>query len=163
MTYSGKHFEQDFVHSYKDQQPEFSLLRLYDTTNGYSDINNPCDFIGATEYGTAYIELKTVKGASLPFSNITDAQWDKMGVADTYNYTFCGILCYFSEKEILMWYPIRQLIGLKGAGVKSINPERLPQIGFPVEFEKRRTRIRVKMEGLLYSFHQDRADRYGEA
>lgn len=155
MSYSGKQFEQDFSKSFDESTESLSLLRLHDTTNGFRGIANPCDFIMGTAFGTGYVELKTTKSSSLPFSNISETQWDKMIVADYSLYTFCGVLAYFQKYEILKWYPIRQLAALRRAGAKSLNPSSLEELGFSVEFKKKRTRLTIDFDSLVDAFRQD--------
>ena len=54
------------------------LVRLYDTTNGYAGVKNPCDFI-YYKYPYQYLfELKSVKGDRFDFSNITDNQKEQL-------------------------------------------------------------------------------------
>lgn len=155
MSYSGKQFEQDFVTSFDKSIESLTLLRLHDSVSGFKGIKNPCDFIMGTAFGTGYVELKVTKAASLAFSNITESQWDQMIVADYSLYTFCGVLAFFPEKQILRWYPIRQLNSLRRAGAKSINPSSMPEVGFDVEFTKKRTRITIDFESLVEAFRLD--------
>ena len=67
----GKRWEQDFRKSIDD----ISCIRLYDTTNGYAGVKNPCDFIYYVYPNMYVMELKSVKGKSFGFDNITDYQW----------------------------------------------------------------------------------------
>lgn len=75
MASLAKNFEAKF-------KQDFSKLdgavidRLYDTTNGFKNINNPCDFIGYKFPNAFYLELKTTKGNTLPLDRIT--QYDKL-------------------------------------------------------------------------------------
>lgn len=57
MNY-GKKFENNFKKGVGKE-----LVRLYDTTNGYAGVKNPCDFI-YYRYPFQYLfELKSVKGS----------------------------------------------------------------------------------------------------
>ena len=72
MNY-GKKFENNFKKGVGKE-----LVRLYDTTNGYAGVKNPCDFI-YYKYPFQYLfELKSVKGNRLDFSNITDNQKEQL-------------------------------------------------------------------------------------
>lgn len=72
MNY-GKKFENNFKKGVGKE-----LVRLYDTTNGYAGVKNPCDFI-YYKYPYQYLfELKSVKGNRLDFSNITDNQKEQL-------------------------------------------------------------------------------------
>lgn len=77
MNY-GKKFENNFKKGVGKE-----LVRLYDTTNGYAGVKNPCDFI-YYRYPYQYLfELKSVKGSRFDFSNITDNQKEQL---DFYNH-----------------------------------------------------------------------------
>lgn len=77
MNY-GKKFENNFKKGVGKE-----LVRLYDTTNGYAGVKNPCDFI-YYRYPFQYLfELKSVKGSRFDFSNITDNQKEQL---DFYNH-----------------------------------------------------------------------------
>lgn len=72
MNY-GKKFENNFKKGVGKE-----LVRLYDTTNGYAGVKNPCDFI-YYRYPFQYLfELKSVKGSRFDFSNITDNQKEQL-------------------------------------------------------------------------------------
>lgn len=72
MNY-GKKFENNFKKGVGKE-----LVRLYDTTNGYAGVKNPCDFI-YYKYPFQYLfELKSVKGSRFDFSNITDNQKEQL-------------------------------------------------------------------------------------
>ena len=72
MNY-GKKFENNFKKGVGKE-----LVRLYDTTNGYAGVKNPCDFI-YYKYPYQYLfELKSVKGSRFDFSNITDNQKEQL-------------------------------------------------------------------------------------
>lgn len=163
MTYTGKQFEQDFKESFEPLPKNVTLLRLYDTTNGFRGIHNPCDFILGTKYGTIYVELKTTKGASLSFRNITDAQWADLSVADYSNYTHCGILVYFQAYDKVYWYPISQLFQLRKAGAKSINPTNFTHLGYPVPHVKKRVRIRLNFNAFVGIIGQGVEDLNGKS
>jgi hypothetical protein len=44
---------------------------------------------------------------------------------------------------------------LKKAGAKSVNPENLTEVGFAVNFNKKRTRLTIDFESLVEAFRQD--------
>ena len=149
MSYTGKMFEEDFFTSAKEFDSEALVTRLYDTTNGFRGVANPCDYIAASKYGTLFIELKTTSWSSLSFDNITDHQWFQLARAENCKYSLAGILVYFQKHEKIVWYPITCLADLEASGVKSINPERFPELGYEVEFKKRRTRLTIPFENVL--------------
>lgn len=149
MSYTGKMFEEDFFESAKQFDEQALVTRLYDTTNGFRGVANPCDYIAASQYGTLFIELKTTAGASLRFDNITDHQWFQLARAENCKYSLGGILVYFQKHEKIVWYPVTHLLDLKSSGVKSINPSFFPDLGYEVEHRKRRTRLDIPFENVL--------------
>ena len=64
MNY-GKIWENDFKKALGQ-----TCIRLYDTTNGYAGVKNPCDFVYYLYPYYFLFELKSTQGDSLPFSNI---------------------------------------------------------------------------------------------
>ena len=154
MSYTGKQFEQDFFEQAKEWVFEALVTRLHDTTNKFRGIANPCDYIIATKYGTVFAELKTVKGVSLPFSNISDYQWKSLLKAEMNSYSLGGLLVYFQRNDKLVWYPLAHLQHLKQAGEKSINCETSPEWGFEVEHTKKRVRLTIPFKNVLEAFEK---------
>ncbi len=149
MSYTGKMFEQDFFSSWEFCSHGTHLTRLYDTTNGFKGIQNPCDFIMACKFGTIYLELKATKEASFYFKNVSEHQWQSLLEADASDYGVGGLLVFFYEKNLLMWYPIQQLEKLRESGAKSINPDKLPGVGYPVKFYGKRVRCTFDIYSLV--------------
>ena len=158
MSYTGKQFEQDFFNEAKEWVFKALVTRLHDTTNKFRGIANPCDYIIATEYGTVFAELKTVKGVSLPFSNISDYQWESLFKAEMNEYALGGILVYFQRNDNLVWYPLAHLQKLKLAGAKSINCETSPELGFEVEHTKKRVRLTISFKNVLEAFKKHKQE-----
>lgn len=159
MTYTGKMFEEDFKKGADLCQKSARFSRLYDTTNGFRGVANPCDFIAATRHGTAYIELKTTQSSSLPFSNISEHQWQELFIADRCKYALGGVLVYFSKHEMIKWYPMTQLARLRNDGKKSINPTVETELGYSVDYFKKRTRLTIPIENVLKAFKEHLADK----
>ena len=153
MAYTGKDFERNLEESWGNQVPDVSLLRLYDTMNGYKTVANPCDYIVGSKHATVYLECKTTKDAGFPLSNITDNQFVQLNnVSLNTKYTAGGLLIYFREQHTedrLMYYPIEQITRVKLSGRKSINPEKMQMIGVPIKFKKKRVNIEIDCIHLL--------------
>nr|DAR64132.1 MAG TPA: penicillin-binding protein-related factor A [Caudoviricetes sp.] len=147
MSYTGKMFEEDFFEGAKEFDSQALVTRLYDTTNGFRGVANPCDYIAATEYGTVFLELKTTIEASLSFNNITENQWFQLSRAERCKFSLAGILVYFQKHEKIIWYPISTLEEIKRSGVKSVNPNFIE--GYEVAYKKRRTRLTIPFENVL--------------
>lgn len=147
MSYTGKMFEEDFFENAKEFNSQALVTRLYDTTNGFRGVANPCDYIAATEFGTVFLELKTTIETSLSFNNITENQWFQLSRAERCKFSLAGILVYFQKHEKIIWYPISTLEQIKQAGIKSVNPNFIE--GYEVAYKKRRTRLTIPFENVL--------------
>lgn len=159
MTYTGKMFEEDFKKGTELCGNEARFSRLYDTTNGFRGVANPCDFIAATKYGTVYVELKTTQSSSLPFSNISEHQWQELFIADRCKHALGGVLVYFSKHAMIKWYPMTQLTRLRNLGHKSINPTVETELGYSVSYFKKRTRLTIPIENVLKAFKEHLVDK----
>lgn len=69
----GKRFEDCFRKSLDN-----TCIRLYDTTNGFAGVKNPCDFIYYLYPYQYLFELKSTSLNKLDFSHITPHQWDSL-------------------------------------------------------------------------------------
>lgn len=147
MSYTGKMFEEDFFENAKELDSQALVTRLYDTTNGFRGVANPCDYIAATEFGTVFLELKTTIETSLSFNNITENQWFQLSRAERCKFSLAGILVYFQKHEKIIWYPISTLEQIKQAGIKSVNPNFIE--GYEVAYKKRRTRLTIPFQNVL--------------
>lgn len=147
MSYTGKMFEEDFFENAKELDSQALVTRLYDTTNGFRGVANPCDYIAATEFGTVFLELKTTIETSLSFNNITENQWFQLSRAERCKFSLAGILVYFQKHEKIIWYPILTLEEVKQSGVKSVNPNFIK--GYEVAYKKRRTRLTIPFQNVL--------------
>ena len=97
------------------------VLRLYDTMFDARGIHNPCDFIAYEKPNMILLECKTTAGASLPFKNISDNQWNDIYEATKKAKGIIGvILVWFYEKDTTLAFDIRELTKLKNKGIKSI-------------------------------------------
>lgn len=140
-------FEEDFFENAKELDSQALVTRLYDTTNGFRGVANPCDYIAATEFGTVFLELKTTIETSLSFNNITENQWFQLSRAERCKFSLAGILVYFQKHEKIIWYPISTLEEVKQSGVKSVNPNFIK--GYEVAYKKRRTRLTIPFQNVL--------------
>ena len=114
----------NFEHKVKAQLSNVDnvyVLRLYDTMFAAKGIRNPSDFIAYKKPNMILLECKTTAGASLPFKNISDGQWE-----DIYNATqkakgILGvILIWYYDKDVTLAVDIRKLVELKNNGEKSL-------------------------------------------
>ena len=118
MRDKGKQFEErfkiDFLSSVKDSVVD----RLYDSVSGYKSIKNVCDFLCYKCPNIFYMELKTHKGASVPFENIT--QYDKLISKVGIKGVRVGVVLWLYEKDIVMYIPVSTITQMKKDGKKSV-------------------------------------------
>lgn len=93
--------------------------RLYDPTAGFHGIANICDFIGYKYPFIAYLEVKTVKGNTFPFTNLT--QYDALTTKIDTPGAIAGVIIWFYEKGQILFAPIEEIEKMKDDGLKSIN------------------------------------------
>lgn len=115
----GKQFENVIRKSF-ERVEGVSIDRLNDNTAGFKGVAGICDFIVYKEPYEYYIECKSVHGASLPFRNITDTQWNGLFEKSKIEGVFAGIICWFIDKDITLFIPIQVLQICKYRGWKSI-------------------------------------------
>ena len=106
MISKGKQFEEKFKECWKKTFPEAFLLRLYDTTNGFSNINNPCDFVCFTQGKLFLVECKSHNGASISFTAIP--QYERLLAYKDIKGVYPGIVIWFKEKDTVIWVPIKE-------------------------------------------------------
>lgn len=91
----GKRFESLIKESF---ERECYILRLYDTTNGYKNVANPCDFIVYDNPNMFMLECKSCHKASLPISDISDNQRISLVEASKHG-IIAGYLIWFIDKD----------------------------------------------------------------
>ena len=102
----GKKFEQVIKRAF-EKVPNVSIDRLHDQTNGFKGSQNICDFIVYKEPYEYYIECKSVHGNTLPFSNITDTQWNGLLEKSQIEGVFAGVICWWIDKDVTLFIPIQ--------------------------------------------------------
>lgn len=121
----GKQFENVIRESFL-KVPNVSIDRLHDQTTGFRGSQNICDFIVYKEPYEYYIECKSVHGASLPFSNITDTQYKGLLEKSKIEGVFAGIICWWIDNDVTRFMPIQVLDYLREEGYKSIRFDAFP-------------------------------------
>lgn len=115
----GKKFEYVIREAF-ERVPGVSLDRLNDNTAGFKGIAGICDFIVYKEPYEYYIECKSVHGASLPFSNITETQWNGLLQKSQIEGVFAGVICWWIDKDKTVFIPIQELAFMELVGMKSV-------------------------------------------
>ena len=114
-TNRGKQFE-DVIRQAFEKVSNVSIDRLHDQTTHYKGSQNICDFIVYREPYEYYFECKSVHGNTLPFSNITETQWNGLLEKSKIEGVFAGIICWWIDKDKTMFLPIQILDDLRRTG-----------------------------------------------
>lgn len=114
----GKKFENIIRDSFL-KVPNVSVDRLHDQTTGFRGSQNICDFIVYKEPYEYYIECKSVNGNTLPLRNITDTQWNGLLEKSKIEGVFAGVICWWVDKDITRFIPIKTLQVMKEYEYKS--------------------------------------------
>lgn len=130
MVDKGKPFEDKFKVCWKETFPGTFVYRLKDQMTGYKETSgNPCDFLCFPGYNKLFmVECKEHKGASIPFAAIP--QYERLlAYKNTLN-TYPGVILWLSEKDMVVWMPIKEMEKAYNNGLKSLNPEKLMKEGY---------------------------------
>lgn len=115
----GKKFE-NVIKTAFEKVDGVSIDRLHDQTTGFKGSSNICDFIVYKEPYEYYIECKSVHGNTLPFSNITETQWNGLLKKSKIEGVFAGVICWWTDKDKTVFIPIQTLELMKTVGMKSV-------------------------------------------
>lgn len=131
----GKQFE-DVVKSAFEKIPDVSVVRLHDQTTGYQASSNHCDFIVYKKPYEYHIECKSVHGNTLSihsipkpdkkgvlhgfYGNLTDKQWEGLLEKSEIIGVTAGVLCWWVDKDVTLFLPIKLLATMRKFGHKSI-------------------------------------------
>ena len=96
-----------------------SIDRIYDTTNGYKNINNISDFIAYLYPCIYYLEAKSCRGNTFPLTNLT--QYAKLSEKVGIPGVRVGILLWMIDHDVCLYVPISTITKLKQDGKKSVN------------------------------------------
>lgn len=150
----GKQFE-DVVREAFEKVPGVSIDRLHDQTTKFKGTSaNICDFIVYREPYEYYFECKSVHGASLPFSNITDTQWKGLLEKSKIEGVFAGVICWWTDKDKTVFIPIQTLELMKTVGMKSVRYDAIDDCDgdtdmIEIKGKKKRVFFDYDMEGFL--------------
>lgn len=141
-TNRGKEFEVRFKQDFK-KIPNSSIDRLYDPTAGFKGIKNICDFIGYVFPYIYYMETKSIKGNTFPFTKLT--QYEKLLEKKDIYGSISGAIIWFIEHRKICWVGIEEFERLKNLGYKSINIKMLNDPNYSVVEIPTKT-LRVNLE-----------------
>ena len=121
----GKDFEASFRKQM--EQAGFDVNRLADNTAGYMGGRNVCDFITYLYPNIFYLELKSTKGNTLHFSNITDNQFLGLVEKEKVIGAGSGVVVWFLEKDKTFFVSANLLTCLRDSGKKSLHIDDLTE------------------------------------
>lgn len=109
----------DFEETFKKQMVTggFDVNRVCDNTAGYMGGRNICDFITYVYPNIFYFELKSTKGNTLPFSNISKNQWVGLLEKEKIEGAGAGIIVWFLEHDKTFFVSASCLQAIKNEGV----------------------------------------------
>lgn len=121
----GKQFEERFKRNWIDSVPDSLCYRLYDTMGGFKAISNVGDFI-CYKYPFIYlIDCKSIKGNTLPFSDLR--QLDQMLEYINITGINVGFIVWFINHDKILWIPAETMNKIKLEGLKSFNINKMKQ------------------------------------
>ena len=155
--YSGKNFEDDFRNSFRETQLPL-LTRLYDTTNGFAGVKNPCDFIVYNSPYQMMLELKVTHSDRLPFDSVTVYQQQQLTARDKIEGIMAGLLiCYYNQQRVF-FVPMTVANKIRAQGPKSLHFEDAERYGIEVSISMKRVRFTVDIDKLLADCRKYRYD-----
>lgn len=115
----GKQFEEQIKAGFITV-PDLVIERLPDPQNGYAGVRNICDFFVYSFPFLMFLECKSCYGHRLPFSNITENQWNGLLEKSKYSGVVAGYMVWFIDHDITVFIPATVLKKMKDNGAKSI-------------------------------------------
>lgn len=116
----GKKFE-DVIRESFLKVPGVSIDRLRDAPKKLKGVDNPSDFIVYKKPHEIYIECKSHKGNTLPFSCIREEQIKGLSEKAKIDGVKAGIIVWYIDHDLTYWIPIREITRLIAEGKKSLN------------------------------------------
>ena len=116
----GKKFERVIKGSFL-KVPDVSIDRLRDAPKKMKNVDNPSDFIVYKKPHEIYVECKSHKGNTLPFSCIREEQWNGLEDKSKIDGVKAGVIIWFIDHDFTVWVDIRELVALRWIGAKSVN------------------------------------------
>lgn len=133
----GKQFEEVVKEAF-EKVPNTSVVRLHDQTNGYLGSKNHCDFIVYHKPLEYHIECKSVHGNTLPFTNITDNQWQGLLDKSKIKGVVAGVMCWWIDKDVTKFISINELQSIKIYLPESKSIRYDTELGIDIKGKKKR-------------------------
>ena len=117
--------------------------------------DNPSDFIVYKYPHEIYVECKSHKGNTLPFSCIREEQiYGMFEKAKIYGVK-AGVIVWYIDHDMTAWFPIDHIVKLKEEGVKSIHySECLADEAILIKGKKKRVYFDYDMDKFLEDLYE---------
>ena len=149
----GKQFE-DVIKSSFEKVPNVSIDRLRDAPRKLKGVDNPADFIVYKKPHQIYVECKSHKGNTFPFSCIRVEQFNGMYFKSYIYGVKAGAIIWFIDHDITIWVDIDMLTTWR-ATHKSINIKDLDKIEhIKIEGKKKRVYFDYDMQKFLEELYE---------
>ena len=142
----GKKFEDVIKESFL-KVPDVSIDRLRDAPRKLKGVDNPSDFIVYKKPHEIYVECKSHKGNTLPFSCIREEQIKGMSEKSQIDGVLAGVILWFIDHNLTVWIPIQEVVDWQRRGAKSINIKDLDHLQhIVIQGKKKRVYFDYDME-----------------
>ena len=146
----GKQFEQVIRQSFEKVQG-VSIDRIPDQVTRYrGSSSNICDFVVYKYPYLYYLECKTIHGATFPFSNVRDNQWNGLLGKSNIDGVKAGLLVWWVDYDVTRYIPIDVLDPIKVSGRKSIRYDDTDYLYKEIHGEKKRVLFDYDMSDFFY-------------
>ena len=151
----GKRFE-DIVKKSFEKVVGVSIDRLRDAPKKLKGVDNPSDFIVYKKPHEIYVECKSHKGNTLPFSCIREEQITGMVAKSKIEGVKCGVIIWYIDHDLTVWVPIDEVVNMIECGYKSINVKDLnyPRNIIRIDGKKKRIYFDYFMDKFLEELYQ---------
>lgn len=115
----GKDFEKQVRNGF-ERVPDTTVTRLLDPQAGYAGVRNICDFIVYHNPHQYFLECKSCYGNTLPFTNITQNQWDGLLKMSKVSGVMAGYLVWFIDHDKTFYVSATLAEKYRKSGKKSL-------------------------------------------
>ena len=152
----GKKFE-DVVKESFLKCPDVSIDRLRDAPKKMKNVDNPSDFIVYKYPHEIYVECKSHKGNTLPFSCIREEQIKGMSEKSQIDGVLAGVILWFIDHDLTVWIPIQEVVDWQRRGAKSINIKDLDHLQhIVIQGKKKRVYFDYFMDDFLRELYEEK-------
>lgn len=152
----GKKFEDVIKESFL-KVPDVSIDRLRDASKKLKNVDNPSDFIVYKYPHQIYVECKSHKGNTLPFSCIREEQIKGMSEKTQIDGVLAGVILWFIDHDLTVWIPIQEVVDWQGRGAKSINIKDLDHLKhIVIQGKKKRVYFDYFMDDFLRELYEEK-------